>query len=81
MKGHSTGVRPLPLSGRPRRVVPVGASHDDSAAATTAYVENWIRQQTVLNLAEEHLDDEQKEVEQKLRIIDVRCSFMPTKRN
>lgn len=47
-------------------VVPVGASRDDSAAATTAYVENWIRQQTVLHLAEEHLDDEQKEVEQKL---------------
>jgi hypothetical protein len=61
-KAYDAFLMPEDLEG----VVPAGASREDSAAAASAYVENWIRQQTVLHLAELNLDEEQKQVEKKL---------------
>ncbi|HRH66407.1 MAG TPA: hypothetical protein PLU53_08925 [Bacteroidia bacterium] len=47
-------------------VVPKGASRQDSINITKSFVENWIRQQAVLQKAEDNLDEEKKNVEKKL---------------
>jgi hypothetical protein len=49
-------------------VVPVGTSANDSAEITTAYINNWIRQELLLKQAEDNLDetnsDFSKQIEQ-----------------
>lgn len=49
-----------------RNIVPAGTSRNDSITIIKSYVENWIRQQSVVHRAEENLSDEQKEVDRKL---------------
>lgn len=47
-------------------VVPHGASLKDSTSIVKNYIDNWIRQKAVLHKAETNLDDEKKDVSQKL---------------
>ncbi len=47
-------------------LVPIGASRQDSILIIKNYLENWFRQKAVLRKAERNLDDEKKNVEQKL---------------
>lgn len=49
-----------------RNIVPKGTSKSDSITIIRNFVENWIQQQVVLKKANDNLDDEQKNVEQKL---------------
>ena len=47
-------------------VVPSGASREDSITITGNFIENWIRQKSVLHKAERNLDDAKKDVQKKL---------------
>lgn len=47
-------------------VVTKGASKQDSINITKSFIENWIRQQAVLQKAENNLDEESKNVDKKL---------------
>jgi len=47
-------------------IVPPGASKADSLMLIRNYVQNWVRQQSVLKRAEDNLDDERKDVERQL---------------
>jgi len=47
-------------------IVPAGASEVDSISITGNFIENWIRQKSVLHKAEKNLDDEKKDVAKKL---------------
>lgn len=47
-------------------VVPKGASRQDSINITRTFIENWIRQRSVLHKAESNLDDDSKNVERQL---------------
>lgn len=47
-------------------IVPRGTSREDSIMAVNNYINNWVRQQLVLHRAEQNLDDEKKDVEEKL---------------
>ena len=49
-----------------RGVVPKGASKQDSINITKSFIENWIRQQAVLQKAENNLNEDKKNVEKKL---------------
>jgi len=44
-------------------LVPEGINAEDSASATSEYIEKWVRNQLLLNKAEENLTDEEKNVE------------------
>ncbi|MBL0340496.1 MAG: hypothetical protein IPP71_05975 [Bacteroidetes bacterium] len=43
-----------------------GTTKEDSALLANSFIQNWIRQQAILHKAETNLDDEKKDVEQKL---------------
>ena len=47
-------------------IVPSGVSESDSLTITGNFIENWIRQKSVLHKAENNLDDEKKNVQRKL---------------
>jgi len=47
-------------------IVPQNASRKDSLAAIKNYIDNWIHQQVVLHKAESNLDENKKDVEDKL---------------
>ena len=47
-------------------IVPAGTSELDSVTITGNFIENWIRQKSVLHKAERNLDDGKKDVEKKL---------------
>jgi hypothetical protein len=47
-------------------IVPPGASKADSLMLIRNYVQNWVRQQSVLKRAEDNLDEERKDVERQL---------------
>jgi len=47
-------------------IVPPGTSKKDSVNIVKGYVENWVRQQVVLKRAEDNLEDERKDVENRL---------------
>ncbi len=47
-------------------IVPPNASRKDSLAAIKNYIDNWIHQQVVLHKAESNLDENKKDVEDKL---------------
>jgi len=47
-------------------VVPEGSSEQDSIMIAKSYIETWVRNQLMLNRAEEALTDEQKDVEKKI---------------
>ncbi len=47
-------------------VVPKGASRQDSISIVKNFIDNWFRQKVVLRKAESNLDDEKKDVENKL---------------
>jgi hypothetical protein len=49
-----------------RNIVPKGTSKNDSITIIRNFVENWVQQQVVLKKANDNLDDEKKNVEQKL---------------
>lgn len=49
-----------------KNIVPRGASHQDSIAIVTSYINNWMKQQVVLQKAEDNLNDQQKDVSRKL---------------
>lgn len=53
-------------SGDLGEIVPPGTSKKDSVNIVKGYVENWVRQQVVLKRAEDNLDDERKDVENRL---------------
>jgi hypothetical protein len=48
------------------RMIGQGTSKEDSALLANNYIQNWIKQQVILHKAETNLDDEKKDVEQKL---------------
>lgn len=48
------------------RMIGLGTSKEDSALLANNYIQNWIKQQVILHKAETNLDDEKKDVEQKL---------------
>lgn len=47
-------------------IVAPGSSESDSITITGNFIENWIRQKSVLHKAEKNLTDEKKQVEKKL---------------
>lgn len=47
-------------------IVPPGTNRNDSLTIIRSYVQNWIRQQTILKRAEDNLDEERKNVEREL---------------
>lgn len=47
-------------------IVPPGTAKIDSLTIIRNYVQNWIRQQTILNRAEDNLNEESKNVERQL---------------
>lgn len=47
-------------------IVAAGTSPADSAILANSYIQNWIKQQLILHKAETNLDDEKKNVDQKL---------------
>ncbi len=47
-------------------IVPPGTARNDSITIIKSYVQNWIRQQTILKRAEDNLDEERKNVEREL---------------
>jgi hypothetical protein len=47
-------------------IVPHGISHQDSITLVKSYINNWLKQQVVLQKAEDNLDEQQKEVSLKL---------------
>ncbi|MBK9319988.1 MAG: hypothetical protein IPM91_15125 [Bacteroidetes bacterium] len=47
-------------------IVPPGTGKNDSLTIIKNYVQNWIRQQSILKRAEENLDEERKNVEREL---------------
>ncbi|MBK9402407.1 MAG: hypothetical protein IPN36_16655 [Bacteroidetes bacterium] len=47
-------------------IVPQGTGKNDSLTIIKNYVQNWIRQQSILKRAEENLDEERKNVEREL---------------
>nr|MBP7168638.1 hypothetical protein [Bacteroidia bacterium] len=47
-------------------LVPPGTSKNDSLTIIRSYVDNWIKQQSVLKRAEDNLDEERKDVEKQL---------------
>lgn len=49
-----------------RNLVPPGTSKNDSLTIIRSYVDNWIKQQSVLKRAEDNLDEERKDVEKQL---------------
>ncbi len=49
-----------------RNLVPSGTSKNDSLTIIRSYVDNWIKQQSVLKRAEDNLDEERKDVEKQL---------------
>ena len=50
-----------------RQVIPMDLASEDSASLAQAYVNNWLRQQVVLNKAEANLSAEAKDFETQLR--------------
>lgn len=49
-----------------RQLIPEGTSMDDSTQMAKSFIDNWIRQQVILNLAEKNLPDRMKQVEKQL---------------
>lgn len=49
-----------------RNLVPPGTSKNDSLNIIRSFVDNWIKQQSVLKRAEDNLDEERKDVEKQL---------------
>jgi hypothetical protein len=49
-----------------RQFVPEGTSQDDSVQMAKSFIDNWIRQQVIMNLAENNLPDRMKQVEKQL---------------
>ncbi len=47
-------------------IIPPGTTPEDSVSISRNFIENWIRQKSVLHKAETNLDDEKKDVERKL---------------
>ncbi|MCH8331732.1 MAG: hypothetical protein IH946_10225, partial [Bacteroidetes bacterium] len=41
-------------------------SNDDSSELVSNYVENWVKQKLLIRIAEDHLSDEQRNVDQKI---------------
>ncbi len=48
------------------RMMSPGTSKEDSALLANSFVQNWVKQQAILYKAETNLDEEKKDVEQKL---------------
>lgn len=48
------------------KIILPGTTPEDSAIVVNSYIQNWIKKQLVLHRAESNLDDEKKNVEQKL---------------
>lgn len=46
--------------------IPEGSSHEDSAVIARRYVETWVRNELMLNMAEDALSDEQKDFDKKI---------------
>jgi hypothetical protein len=57
-----------------RRVVPIGATPEDSTAMAQAFITSWLKQQVVLHQAGQNLADAQKDFE--ARIQDYRNSLL-----
>lgn len=53
-------------AGQLRQLIPEGTSHEDSIQMAKSFIDNWIRQQVILNLAEKNLPDRMKQVEKQL---------------
>lgn len=49
-----------------KQVIPEGTPEQDSIQMAKSFINNWIRQQVVLNLAEKNLPDHMKQVEKQL---------------
>jgi hypothetical protein len=56
------------------RMVASGTSKEDSALLVSNFIQNWVKQQLILQKAETNLNDEKKDVEKKL--IDYRNSLI-----
>jgi len=50
-----------------RRMIPQNTSPEDSLLLMKSFIQNWIKQQVILYKAENNLDEEKKNVEQKLK--------------
>jgi hypothetical protein len=50
-----------------RPVVPMDASPEDSAAIATRFLDNWARDRVMVHMANENLDDAQKDVERQIK--------------
>ncbi len=49
-----------------RQLIPEGTSQEDSVQMAKSFIDNWVRQQVILNLAENNLPDRMKQVEKQL---------------
>ena len=49
-----------------REMIPPGTDSKDSVLMVRNFIDNWIKRQTILHKAESNLDDEKKDVEQRL---------------
>lgn len=49
-----------------RQLIPEGTAQDDSTQMAKSFIDNWVRQQVILNLAEKNLPDRMKQVEKQL---------------